>query len=960
MARKIEVEILGNDRSLTNAFRRSSREARTWNNSVTRAGRGALVATVGFRGLGRSIAFASGAFVGGAGLVAGLKASIQGFSSFQEEMQRATGLGDVAQKSIAKFSRQVLDLSTTVGKSPQELAHAFYIVASSGIAASRAMSVVTAAAKLSVAGLGDTATVVDAITSAMNAYGPANLSAAKAANTLAATVREGKGEAAQFAPVIGNVVSLASQLGVSFNEVGAALAGQTRLGTDAETSATQLQRIFQVLIKTTPKEAKALDSVGLSAKKLKKELSSPDGLLKFLATIRNVSNNTKNVDLIAHIFGDIRGQRGILNLVGKQFPQILALFKRMENTAGSAQKAFGAIDKTTAQQFRRLKASAQVLGVDLGAIFAPIAGAAAKGLTIATQDLDKFVQKIQKAKGFTAKLDVVTTGVKGLGQKVSRDLLREFNKIDFHELGHEVGFGIAHSLEDVLRAVQGVDWGKVGKVIADDISKFVATVNWGRLFVDVFIKVPHAIINATSELLIAAGKELILKVLEGIRTGGSLALLFVEKWALSVVKKVVDAFGFLGKFDPFKGLSNRIAKQIKEVQGEIDKLHGKTITVKVHTVFKSENENVGPLRSGIATGKGNKGPSVKDTSTTLDLTGSGHTGKVDPKVLASKLQGALDAVTSRFDVALKRASLTPIFSDDLKVLNQEKAALEKLHAAHKGNLKIESALLDVVSQIQQAQKDAFQRQLDTLDIALSKAALTPQLSDDLAILKREQSLIQKQVKLHRDDLDLRQKLVGVQGQINQLNQQAISDATNLFGSLFDLRQTATGEPVTFLGGSRGKPLFGGSDAQSLLRTLKANNDSFAREIKDITTLQKRGAPAGFIRAAFQGQISPDILDTLAHANKATLEKVFKQFSRSQKLITKVAKMEVTAPSVAIKASKVAINASPGVPAGARRGGNGDIVIHTHTHLDGREIEKSTTRVKKRRANQRRGGVGGLR
>ena len=58
----------------------------------------------------------------------------------------------------------------------------------------------------------------------MNAYGASAATTADATDTLTATVKEGKGEAADFAGVIGNVVSLGSQLGVSFNDVGAALA----------------------------------------------------------------------------------------------------------------------------------------------------------------------------------------------------------------------------------------------------------------------------------------------------------------------------------------------------------------------------------------------------------------------------------------------------------------------------------------------------------------------------------------------------------------------------------------------------------------------------------------------------------------------------------------------------------------------------------------------------------------
>ena len=954
MASTIKVRIVGDNKSLVNAFRGSSSAARRWNSDLVRAGRGAVVASVGFRGIGRSIAFASGAFVGGAGLTAALKASIQGFSSFQEEMQRAVGLGNVAQKSIGRFSKEVLALSTQVGKSPQELAHAFYIVASSGIAASKSMGVVTQAAKLSVAGLGDTATVVDAITSALNAYGPANLSAAKAADVLAATVRLGKGEASQFAPVIGNVVALASKLGVSFDQVGAALAAQTRLGTDAETTAIQLQRVFGTLIKITPKSAKAFASVGLNADKLREQLGTRNGLIKVLLEVRKAFGN--NDKALAAAFGDIRALRGILNLVGKQAGQTTAVFNDLAHSTGSAKKAFDAIDKTTAQQFRKLKASVQVLGISLGAIFAPLAAKLAGSLAVVANNFTKFVDKVNAAKGFSAKFEVVTTGIKGLSLRVGRELLQEFNKIDFHQLGHVVGQGIASSLEDIVRAIRRVDWGQVGKVIADDISAFVARVNWGRIFVDVFITVPAAVANAVGNLFLGLGKELMKRIGEGIQVGAKKALLFIEKWALDVVIKVLGAFGFLGRFDPFKGLENKAKAKLQAVQAAIDKLHGKNIEIKILT--KAEQEHGGFGDSGVVPFGEKKKKRPTPRQTPLDLSGGGG-GGLDPKALKDKIQKALDAITNKFDVAFKRAQLTASLDDDLKVLVQEKAALEKLHAAHKGNLKIESALLDVVQQIQQATKDQFQRQLDFLDIALSKAQMTPQLNDDLKILDRQRSLLERQVKLHKDDLDLRQKLVAVQGQVNQINQQAISDARSLLGSPFTIPEGSAGTPITFLGGSRGKnTLFGGQDAQGVLRTITQQNKVFARQAEDIATLQKRGAPAQLIREALSGQITPEILDTLAHANKSTLDQIFKQFRRQEKLVARVAKMEVSAPSVSVKAQRLAVAglraSSPGGPLGTGRGKGGETVVYVPVYLDGKKIAESTARASKRRSNQRRG------
>lgn len=76
MARRISVEIVGDSSSLERSFRRSSRAANGFNRDLNRSFRGAIAGSGAFRTLGRSVAFASSAFLGGVGISAAIRASI--------------------------------------------------------------------------------------------------------------------------------------------------------------------------------------------------------------------------------------------------------------------------------------------------------------------------------------------------------------------------------------------------------------------------------------------------------------------------------------------------------------------------------------------------------------------------------------------------------------------------------------------------------------------------------------------------------------------------------------------------------------------------------------------------------------------------------------------------------------------------------------------------------------------
>ena len=129
-----------------------------------------------------------------------------------------TLVGDTAE-AVAEFRDEILDLAGPTAQAPRDLADALFFVESAGLRGAESMEVLTAGAMAAAIGMGDVKVIVDAATSAMNAFGPQVLSGAEATNILALAIREGKLEATELAPVIGNLLPLAASMGVSFADV---------------------------------------------------------------------------------------------------------------------------------------------------------------------------------------------------------------------------------------------------------------------------------------------------------------------------------------------------------------------------------------------------------------------------------------------------------------------------------------------------------------------------------------------------------------------------------------------------------------------------------------------------------------------------------------------------------------------------------------------------------------------
>jgi hypothetical protein len=88
------------------------RQARESQQHVSRLGRGALAGSGAFRSLGRSVAFASSYFLGGAGLVYGIKAAVGAASDLEEQVSKTNVVFGANGREVIRWSKT---LATSFG-----------------------------------------------------------------------------------------------------------------------------------------------------------------------------------------------------------------------------------------------------------------------------------------------------------------------------------------------------------------------------------------------------------------------------------------------------------------------------------------------------------------------------------------------------------------------------------------------------------------------------------------------------------------------------------------------------------------------------------------------------------------------------------------------------------------------------------------------------------------------------
>ena len=317
------------------------------------AGKGATAAAGGVRGLGAALKTALGPLTAAVAAAASLSQvfSILSQQDFAEAKVRSLGVN--SDELTARLKDVSRELSGQAGV--LDLTSAAYDVASAGFTnAADAANILKAASQGATGGFSDINTVGDATTSVLNAYGLEADKAAKLVDGFIQTQNDGKIVIGEYAANIAKVAPVAAALGVSLEEVNAAVAQITAGGQGAEVTFTALKTAFaQVAAGKCGKEWKAL-GVEINASTLKS-----DGLA---GTLEKIKKSGADAGTVIKAFGTEAGP-SILALLNNT-EKYNKLLENQKNAQGAAAKAAFEASDTIDGQLKRLTTAFQNLFSD--------------------------------------------------------------------------------------------------------------------------------------------------------------------------------------------------------------------------------------------------------------------------------------------------------------------------------------------------------------------------------------------------------------------------------------------------------------------------------------------------------------------------------------------------------------------------------------------------------------------
>jgi TP901 family phage tail tape measure protein len=352
-------------------------------------------------------------------------ASAVEFQAAMAKLNALTPIMDNTGESIDSVTDALFDMSKVTATSATGLAGTLYFAGSAGIDFNQAMQVTEMSAKAAAMGMGEAEDVARTLVAAMNAYGPAALTAEQAMDALTVAIQEGLAEPAEFAIALGRVLSIAEEAGVEFDRLVMSVAALTNIGVPTRVATTSLRAMYQQL--DTPLEG-AVDEMakyGVSVEHMNAALeTSPITALKLLQTLKDQGANLRT------IIPQMRAYTAVTSLMGKSAGHYAEMQLKANQSIGKFNEAWEKMKETPAIKFKQALADIQNAGIQLGNALLPVFLAfmrAVQGVAKAFQGMDPLMQKaaaallvLGAAAGPALKLFAsLTAGGKGMFSSVS-------------------------------------------------------------------------------------------------------------------------------------------------------------------------------------------------------------------------------------------------------------------------------------------------------------------------------------------------------------------------------------------------------------------------------------------------------------------------------------------------------------------------------------------------------------
>lgn len=508
-------------------------------------GEAAAAGKISGKGLGLALVRTLTKVVAAAGIGKMLQSAFTGGTAFESAMAKVGTIADTTKVPLESLSSQVLQVSGDMHIGANEIAEAAYQAISAGQDTGNAVAFAGQASMLATAGFTSSASAVDILTTALNAYGKGADEAGHVSDVLLTTQNLGKTSVDELAGSMGRVIPLAAAYNVSMENLSSGLAIMTANGIATAEASTYTKSMLNELGDTGSSVGKILkQQTGKSFAELNADGKSLGDVLQVLYD--SVGGNATK---FAGLWSSVEAGTGALSLASSGADKFNGVLQQMQADSGATQTAYDTMTDTMAYKLDGVKTNAQNLGT---ALFDAVSGRLGEGVALAGGYLQTLSESVQQngiaglAEGLAAVFTDLTTNVGPQLLQTGIDLLGK--------LGEGLVTDIPQLLAQALPVVANLASGlreNAGQLVDAGIQ-FILNLATGLMdglptmiaYLPGIVSDIAGIINDNAPKLLTAGVQLIITLGQGLIQAIP-ALVENIPQILMAVANVITAFNWL-------------------------------------------------------------------------------------------------------------------------------------------------------------------------------------------------------------------------------------------------------------------------------------------------------------------------------------------------------------------------------------------------------------------------------
>lgn len=373
-------------------------------------GEAASAGKISGKSLGSALVGSLTKVVAAAGIGKMLGSAFTGGTALESAMAKVGTIADTAKVPLESLSSQVLQVSGDMHIGANEISEAAYQAISAGQDTGNAVAFAGKASMLAKAGFTSSASAVDILTTALNAYGKGADEVGHVSDVLLTTQNLGKTSVDELAGSMGRVIPLAAAYNVSLENLSSGLAIMTANGIATAEASTYTKSMLNELGDTGSTVGKILkQQTGKSFAELNADGKSLGDVLQVLYD--SVGGNATK---FAGLWSSVEAGTGALSLASSGADKFNGVLQQMQADSGATQTAYDTMTDTMAYKLDGVKTNAQNLGT---ALFDAVSGRLGEGVALAGGYLQTLSESVQQngiaglAQGLAAVFTDLTTNI---------------------------------------------------------------------------------------------------------------------------------------------------------------------------------------------------------------------------------------------------------------------------------------------------------------------------------------------------------------------------------------------------------------------------------------------------------------------------------------------------------------------------------------------------------------------